>query len=88
LEKLQLLPSSYQIGDLASGKVTAFNSYLTNEPFYLQQRGVEYNIISPVTYGIDFYSDILFTTQAEIDEHPQRVEAFRRATLRGWRYAM
>ncbi len=88
LEKLQLLPSSYQVEDLANGKVTAFNSYLTNEPFYLQQRGVEYNVISPVTYGIDFYSDILFTTQAEIDEHPQRVEAFRRATLRGWRYAM
>ena len=88
LEKLQLLPSSYQIEDLANGRVSAFNSYLTNEPFYLQQRGVDYNVISPVTYGIDFYSDILFTTQAEIDEHPQRVEAFRRATLRGWRYAM
>ncbi|WP_455924676.1 ABC transporter substrate-binding protein [Pseudomonas putida] len=88
LDKLQLLPSSYQVEDLANGKVTAFNSYLTNEPFYLQQRGVDYNVISPVTYGIDFYSDILFTTQAEIDEHPQRVEAFRRATLRGWRYAM
>ncbi|WP_158541395.1 MULTISPECIES: GGDEF domain-containing protein [unclassified Pseudomonas] len=88
LDKLNLLPSSYQIEDLANGKVTAFNSYLTNEPFYLQQRGVDYNVISPVTYGIDFYSDILFTSQAEIDEHPQRVEAFRRATLRGWRYAM
>jgi diguanylate cyclase (GGDEF)-like protein len=72
LEKLRLLPSSFQIGDLASGKVAAFNSYLTNEPFYLQQRGVEYNIISPATYGIDFYSDILFTSQAEIDEHPRR----------------
>lgn len=88
LEKLQLLPSSYQVEDLANGKVAAFNSYGTNEPFYLQQRGVDYNVISPVTYGIDFYSDILFTTQAEIDEYPQRVEAFRRATLRGWRYAM
>lgn len=88
LEKLQLLPSSFQVEDLANDKVTAFNSYLTNEPFYLQQRGVDYNIIAPVTYGIDFYSDILFTSQAEIDEHPQRVEAFRRASLRGWRYAM
>lgn len=86
--ELQLLPSSYNIEDLASGKVAAFNSYLTNEPFYLQQHGIEYNIISPSTYGIDFYSDILFTSQAEVDEHPQRVEAFRRATLRGWRYAM
>ncbi|WP_150781757.1 GGDEF domain-containing protein [Pseudomonas fluorescens] len=88
LEKLKLLPSSYNVEDLANDKVTAFNSYLTNEPFYLQQRGIDYNVISPVTYGIDFYSDILFTSQAEIDEHPQRAEAFRRASLRGWRYAM
>ena len=71
LEKLKLLPSSYNVEDLANDKVTAFNSYLTNEPFYLQQRGIDYNVISPVTYGIDFYSDILFTSQAEIDEHPQ-----------------
>lgn len=87
-EKLNLLPSSYKVEDLANGKVTAFNSYLTNEPFYLQQRGVAYNVITPATYGIDFYSDILFTSQSEVDDHPQRVEAFRRATLRGWRYAM
>ena len=85
---INLQPSSYDIEDLVSGKVSAFNSYLTNEPFYLQQRGIDYRIISPNTYGIDFYSDILFTSEAEQREHPERVEAFRRATLRGWRYAM
>lgn len=88
LGKLQLLPSSYNVHDMVSDKVTAFNSYLTNEPFYLQEHGVDYNIISPVTYGVDFYSDIMFTSQVEINEHPERAEAFRRASLRGWRYAM
>ena len=86
--RIQLQPSSYAIEDLASGKVDAFNSYLTNEPFFLQQQGIDYVVISPSTYGIDFYSDILFTSEAEVEEHPERVEAFRRATLRGWRYAM
>lgn len=85
---IKLQPSSYDIEDLVSGKVAAFNSYLTNEPFYLKQRGIDYRVISPNTYGIDFYSDILFTSEAELREHPERVEAFRRATLRGWRYAM
>ena len=85
---LTLLPSSYNIDDLVSGKVDAFNSYLTNEPFYLQQNNVDYSVLSPGTYGIDFYSDILFTTEAEVEDHPQRVAAFRRATLKGWRYAM
>lgn len=81
-------PSSYNIEDLASGKVAAFNSYLTNEPFFLKQRGIDFTIISPINYGIDFYSDILFTTEQEVEQHPARVAAFRRATLAGWRYAM
>ncbi|MBB1520044.1 GGDEF domain-containing protein [Aquipseudomonas guryensis] len=85
---IQLQPSSYDIEDLVSGKVAAFNSYLTNEPYHLQQRGIDYRVISPNTYGIDFYSDILFTSEAEVRDNPERVEAFRRATLRGWRYAM
>lgn len=85
---IQLQSSSYAIDDLVSGKVDAFNSYLTNEPYYLQQQAIDYTVISPSTYGIDFYSDILFTSEAELAEHPERVESFRRATLRGWRYAM
>lgn len=58
LSQLQLIPSSYQIQDLIDGKVDAINSYLTNEPYYLQQRGVSYNVITPSNYRIDFYSDI------------------------------
>lgn len=86
--RIKLQPSSYAIEDLANGKVDAFNSYLTNEPFFLQQQGIDYVVISPSTYGIDFYSDILFTSEAELEEHPERAEAFRKASLRGWRYAM
>lgn len=85
---IDIVPSSLDIEDLISGKVAAFNSYLTNEPYILKQRGIEFNIINPNTYGLDFYSDILFTTEQEVRQHPERVEAFRRATLKGWRYAM
>ncbi len=87
-DAILIVPSSYDFEDLLSGKIDAFNSYLTNEPFVLQQRGIEYTVVNPRNYGIDFYSDVLFTTEQEIDRHPSRVEAFRRATLRGWRYAM
>ena len=88
LDKVQIIPSSYNLDDLVSGKVDAFNSYATNEPFLLQQQGIAYNIIDPSNYHIDFYSDILFTSEAELHAHPQRVEAMRRASLKGWRYAM
>lgn len=87
-DAIDIVPCSYDIADLISGKVAAFNSYLTNEPYLLKQNGIEYSVINPGTYGIDFYSDILFTTETEIKEHPERVEAFRRASLKGWHYAM
>ncbi|WP_144212997.1 EAL domain-containing protein [Shewanella donghaensis] len=88
LSQLDILPSSFQLEDLISGKADAFNSYITNEPFVLEQLNIPYNIIDPVTYRVDFYSDILFTSEAEVENYPLRVEAMRRATLKGWQYAM
>lgn len=87
LSQMDVLPSSYDISDLSSGKVDALNSYLTNEPFFLQQQGFEYDVIMPVHYGIDFYSDILFTTEEELANYPERVIAMRQASMKGWRYA-
>jgi len=88
LSQLDIVPSSYRLDDLISGKVAAFNSYLTNEPYFLQQHNIPYKVIDPGSYRIDFYSDILFTSEDELREHPERVAAMRRATLKGWRYAM
>jgi ABC-type nitrate/sulfonate/bicarbonate transport system substrate-binding protein len=85
---IDILPSSFDFEDLISGRVDAFNSYLTNEPFYMMQKGIDYTVINPSTYGIDFYSDILFTSEQELKQNPKRVAAFRQASLKGWRYAM
>jgi diguanylate cyclase (GGDEF)-like protein len=87
LDLVDIVPSSYQIDDLIDDKTEAFNSYITNEPYYLNQQGVEYTVINPRVYGIDFYSDILFTTESELANNPERVNAFREASLKGWKYA-
>ena len=88
INDIHIIPSSFQIQDLIDGKVDAFNSYISNEPYYLKQQGVEFTTVNPRNYGIDFYSDILFTTEDEIRYHPERVKAFRQASLEGWYYAM
>ncbi|WP_310596917.1 ABC transporter substrate-binding protein [Aeromonas aquatica] len=86
--ELTPVPTSVNIDDLIAGKIDIFNAYLSNEPFYLEERGVPISIINPRNYGVDFYSDILFTTQAEEQANPERVERFRAASLKGWRYAL
>ena len=88
LDKLKIIPSTYNIEDLIDGKTDVFNAYITNEPYYLKQSGIPASIISPITYGIDFYGDCLFTSEQEMNKHPDQVRAFRAASLRGWEYAM
>lgn len=63
-------------------------AYLTNQPYYLDKKGVSYSVIYPSTYGIDFYGDALFTSQEEIKKSPERVRRFLRASLKGWQYAL
>jgi PAS domain S-box-containing protein len=83
------------VGDVADSydflfddAISAIGVYITNEPYYLEQQGIPYSILLPRTYGIDFYGDSLFTTEAEIKSHPDRVRRFREASLKGWEYAM
>ncbi|MBL6985514.1 MAG: diguanylate cyclase [Methylobacter sp.] len=84
----ELQHHSLDLNDLLSGKTDAMSVYVTDEPFLLQQLGRAYNQFSPRTSAIDFYGDNFFTLETELKEHPQRVKAFREASLRGWRYAM
>jgi len=70
------------------GTADASSAYLTNEPFHLEQKNIPYRIIHPLYYGIDFYGDCLITSERELAEHPERVRAFREASLRGWEFAM
>jgi len=87
-DDIQRLETSTDINDLINGKTDVFNAYLTNEPFFMQEQGIGARIINPRDHGVDFYSDVLFTTQNELQKHPAQVAAFRRASLKGWAYAL
>jgi diguanylate cyclase (GGDEF)-like protein len=69
-------------------KTDAYTGYLSNEPFYFKQRGIDINIINPSNYGLDMYGDMLFTNKKEAKNHPDRVEKIKKATLKGWKYAL
>lgn len=87
IRQMTLLPHSWQLQDLIDGKVDAISAYAMDEPVQLQQRGYQTSVISNQHYGVDFYGDILFTTERETSLHPERVDAFLRATKKGWAYA-
>jgi class 3 adenylate cyclase/ABC-type nitrate/sulfonate/bicarbonate transport system substrate-binding protein len=74
--------------DLVAGKADAMVSYVTNEPFVLEQNGIPYRSFTPRTFGFDFYGDNLCATEALSRRKPAMVEAFLAASLKGWEYAL
>lgn len=74
--------------DLVAGKADAMVSYVTNEPFVLEQNRVPYRSFTPRTFGFDFYGDNLCTTDTLSGRKPATVQAFLAASLKGWEYAL
>ncbi len=79
---------SYNFSALANGESDAMLIYRTDEPFKFSKENIDIFIIDPRDYGIDFYGDNLFTSEEEVKNHPQRVQAIRQATIKGWQYAL
>ena len=78
---------SFDIQDLIDGKTQLYQSYISNEPYYLQKAGIDPIIFDPKKYGFDFYSDILFTSEKNYQKNPTNIIAFKEASLKGWQYA-
>jgi diguanylate cyclase (GGDEF)-like protein/PAS domain S-box-containing protein len=88
LDKLHFVPDERHLDDFIAGRIAALNAYTSNEPYQLDQLGIDYTVLSPHSYGMDFYGDVLFTRRALVEDRPAMVAAFRAATLRGWQYAL
>ena len=80
--------SSHNILDLVNGNTDAFNGYASNEPYLLEQLGIPFSMIDPSEQGVEFYSDVLFTSDRLVKNNPELVVNFTTASLRGWAYAM
>jgi two-component system cell cycle sensor histidine kinase/response regulator CckA len=88
LESITRVDDTWEVNEIVTGQAEAQTVFITDLPYDMQQQGFPVRLIRPQDYGVDFYGDSLFTSEKEWREHPQRVAAMRRATLRGWQYAL
>ncbi|MDC0888408.1 ABC transporter substrate-binding protein [Candidatus Thioglobus sp.] len=77
----------FNMQDLINDRTDAVAAYKSNEGFWLNKKGIQYHEISPDDYGLGIYSDLLITSENELNNHPIRVDKFRKASLEGWKYA-
>lgn len=80
--------TDFSIEPLLSGQADVIDTFVTNELVTCKLLGVAVNNILPIDYGIEEYPNVLFTTEQMIANHPDVVERFLRATIRGMNYAV
>ncbi len=88
MDQLEAAPPDAGMDAFFAGEVDVWAGYLTSQVVTARQQGYELNIIYPDDYGIHIHNDLIITTERMIQEKPELVERFLRATLRGWRYAI
>lgn len=85
---LTMQQPEWAVDEIISRKSDALIATLTEQPGQLKKKGIPTNIMRPRTFGIDFYGDCLVTTRDIAEDTPDLVEAFARASFKGWEYAM
>ena len=84
---LKFIPHSFNVDDLINHKTDLMSAYITNEVFSLKEKGYDSTIFNPKDYGFDFYDDFIFTSKKFVEQNPETVKKFYKATLKGWEYA-
>lgn len=75
------------VGDLArfmSDKKFIQQCFVTNEPFFVRQRGAQAGALLIARPGEYEPYRVMFTSDAYLIEHPEVVRRFVRASIRGW----
>lgn len=98
LKKLNIDPASIKFvgnekfhgaDDLLSGRMDASSgNFLSNEPLQAKEDGHEIVAIYYSDYGIEFYSNTIFTSSKLRTENSNLVQRFIQATLKGYQYSI
>ncbi|MFY8005214.1 MAG: ABC transporter substrate-binding protein, partial [Chitinophagaceae bacterium] len=86
---IKRIDHSWKNEDLINGKTDLITGYSCVEPYQIKKAfGIDVNLLQPINYGIDFYGDVLFCHANLAETNPDLVEKFKKASFKGWEYAM
>jgi len=88
VDDVELVPHTYSIKEFVEGKVSAMTAFVSNELIKLDEQGIKYNVLDPSDDNLYVLQLELITSKNEVKNHPSRVSKFKRASLKGWAYAL
>ena len=86
-DQMTVLEKPHDLSPLLTDECDAVQGYLIDEAVALETRGVPVNILPFHRHGYAAYSQVYFTSETFLAQHPQLIETFLKVANRGWRAA-
>lgn len=91
-EDFTVIPGGFTPDCLLSKQCDFYVGWTTNQPFVLEQNGLkqgeDYDYFLLADYLPFYYGDVIITTRAYIEQHPEIVKAFVAGTVKGLQYVV
>ncbi len=84
LNNIHEIPATMSVANFIADPQYIQQAFATSEPFFAHQAGVETRILLISDAGYNPYR-VMFTTRDFLQQHPEIVAKFVRASLKGWR---
>jgi NitT/TauT family transport system substrate-binding protein len=84
LKNVREVPATYSVANFVQDPDYIQQIFVTSEPFFARKAGADCRTLLISSTGYDPYR-VFFTSQGFLQQHPEVVAKFVRASLRGWR---
>ncbi|MCW5634579.1 MAG: ABC transporter substrate-binding protein [Rubrivivax sp.] len=84
----QMRPYTFNLQPFFADRNTAQQAFVSSEPFQAEQKGVKTNCFLLAEQGYPPYTGAITTTRKMVDDKPDLVARFVRASMEGWKSYM
>lgn len=88
IETKKLSFEKTELNNLLDNDVDAIGLYRTDQLYFFEKEGIEFNLIKPEQFGVNVSNDVLVTTREIFEKNPELIKNFIVATINGWEYAI
>ncbi len=87
-KSITLVDAPPTVQTLVDDKADAIVTYEISALTQAKEKSITLNMLYPRDFGILFYGDTLYTHKEMIKKHPDVVNKFVEASIKGWKYAL
>ena len=84
LNNVHVIPAMMNVANFVADPNYIQQAFATSEPYFAHQAGVETRVLLISDAGYSPYR-VMYTTKAYVEQHPEVVAKFVRASVKGWK---